>query len=124
MKLKCPHCKSSSIRTLNYGRKLGGTIGTIAGAASNVTALIGGAKTGLFLGAIVGGLQTGSLANAFIRALQGGIAGCAIGITLGNMIDNDILSNHQYLSCKHRFSIHKTHHLSFPPEHSPYDIEQ
>lgn len=119
MKLKCPRCRSSQIKTLNYGRKIGGFIGAITGVASGVISSLGDTKSNRLLGMYIRMPPTDTLVNALLRGLQAGIAGCSIGLTLGNMIDSEILSNYKCLSCKHRFTINKINASHFSTQHYP-----
>lgn len=119
MKLKCPRCRSSQIKALNYGRKMGGIIGAITGVASGVVSSFADTTTHRLLGIYIRMPPTDTLVNALLRGLQAGVTGCSIGVTLGNMIDTEILSNHKCLSCKHRFTINKIYASPFHTQQHP-----
>lgn len=105
--LRCPHCRSSRIDTRNRARKAGSTIGSVAGATGAMTAALAGAETGAVVGSIAGPIGTifGGLAGAVIAGLVGSAAGCAAGSAVGAAIDENVLDNHQCLSCGHTFSV-------------------
>jgi hypothetical protein len=65
LKMKCPHCGSSSTQKRNLGRKMGGSIGAIAGGMAGIT---GGAESAA-LGAAAGSLIPG------VGTLAGGVIG-------------------------------------------------
>lgn len=103
--LRCPHCQSTRVDTLNVGRKAGGTIGSVAGATSCVAMALSGAETGATVGAIGGpfGSIFGGIAGAVIAGLLGSAAGSAAGSAVGAAIDDNILDNYRCLSCDHAF---------------------
>ena len=103
--LRCPHCQSARIDTLNVGRKAGSTIGSVAGATSCVAMALSGAETGATVGAIGGpvGSIFGGIAGAVIAGLLGSAAGSAAGPAVGAVIDDNILDNYRCLSCGHTF---------------------
>lgn len=103
--LRCPHCQSARVDTLNVGRKAGSTIGSVAGATSCVAMALSGAETGVTVGAIGGpvGSIFGGIAGAVIAGLLGSAAGSAAGSALGAAIDDNILDNYRCLSCGHAF---------------------
>ncbi|EOH6075561.1 hypothetical protein ACMAVI_004026 [Burkholderia cenocepacia] len=103
---RCPHCNSSRIDALNVGRKAGSTIGSVAGATSGMAMAFSGAEAGAAVGAIGGPLGSvfGGLAGAVIAGLLGSAAGCAAGSAVGAAIDENVLDNHQCMSCGHTFS--------------------
>ncbi|MFL9867277.1 hypothetical protein PQR67_24135 [Paraburkholderia fungorum] len=104
--LRCPRCLSSRIDTRNRARKAGSTIGSVAGATGGMAAAFAGAETGAVVGSIAGPVGTvfGGLAGAVIAGLLGSAAGCAAGSAVGGAIDDNVLDNHQCLSCGHTFS--------------------
>ena len=104
--LLCPRCGSPGIISHNYARKVGGAIGTVAGASGGFVAATAGAETGAAVGLIAGppGALVGGVSGAIIGALLGGAAGCATGAMLGTAIDNNILDNHECKHCGHTFS--------------------
>ena len=104
--ISCPCCKSRRLKKLNYGKRTGGTIGTIAGAIAGRTSLIGGAELGATVGLMSGpfGIVIGGFAGALMGVLVGGATGCTVGSKLGTVIDDRILDNFQCLDCKYTFS--------------------
>ena len=99
---QCPLCASVRITSLNTGRKAGGAIGTLAGAAIGLPRVMTGAATGSRVGASFGllagpaGIATGSLI--------GGASGCITGTALGELLDQNVLDNYRCLDCRHSFS--------------------
>lgn len=102
----CPRCQSENVITINIGRKTGGTLGALAGAASSIPRITAGASSGAYLGAIAGppGIVAGSLTGAVLSGLVGGTAGCIAGTRLGEMLDRKIFDNYRCLSCELQFS--------------------
>lgn len=103
--LRCPHCQSARVDTLNVGRRAGSTIGSVAGATGAVAMALSGAETGAAVGAIGGpvGSIFGGIAGAVIAGLLGSAAGSAAGSAVGAAIDDNILDNYRCLSCDHTF---------------------
>lgn len=104
----CPKCNSNKIEARHAARRIGGTIGTAAGASSAFLATIAGAETGATFGAIIAGPPgaiLGTLAGAILAAIAGGTIGAAAGIALGNQIDAKILRNCFCHDCQHAFSL-------------------
>lgn len=103
--LRCPHCQSARVDTLNVGRKAGSTIGSVAGATSCVAMALSGAETGATVGAIGGpfGSIFGGIAGAVVAGLLGSAAGSAAGSAVGAAIDDNILDNYRCLSCGYTF---------------------
>lgn len=95
----CPKCGSKLTRALQWGRKFGCILGAVAGAA-------GGAAAGC-IGAPrlpVPSLRWVSLiSSAVIGGISGGTAGCKSGASLGDLLDERILPNHQCQDCSKRF---------------------
>ncbi len=104
--LVCPLCKSDRIETGHVATKLGGTIGTIAGAGVSIASSISGARAGAAVGAIGGplGIAVGGVAGAILAALASGAAGCTTGIALGQIVDRTVLDNHQCCDCGATFT--------------------
>ena len=119
MSLQCPQCQSEQVVTLNYARRTGGAIGTLAGGYGGYSAAFSGARLGsaaasMILGApggVIGGVA-GAIIGGFVGALAGGTAG----IALGEAIDNKILDNYRCLNCAFTFS------LSDDPPQSPFEL--
>ncbi len=97
----CPRCHSTAVAPLNFARKAGGTVGTVAGAVGGFAAASAGAETGAVVGAAFGpaGILIGGLTGAVLGSLVGGVAGGTAGITLGHVIDENILDNFRCLHC-------------------------
>lgn len=106
MHICCPYCRSPNVITHDYGRKVGGAIGTAAGAASVIPRTIIAVETGLFASAIAGppGFIVGTMAGYVLSGLIGGYVGNAAGTALGEVIDENILDNYRCLSCDRKFS--------------------
>lgn len=107
---ECPQCQSLHIKSLHYGRKIGGVIGLIAGIASGVVAVFSGDTVEDIFSMVASrtGVQIGSISAALLAAIREGTAGCVLGVMLGDMIDNEMLNNHKCLSCGCRFSMEKS----------------
>lgn len=103
--VRCPHCDSTRVDTLDVGRRTGSTIGGVAGATGAVAMTLSGAETGAAVGAIGGpvGSIVGGLAGALIAGLIGSSMGSAAGSALGAAIDENILDNYRCRSCGHVF---------------------
>ena len=94
MDFECPQCQSLNIKSLHYGRKIGGAIGMIAGIVCGILSVCGKAKVKIIFG----------ISAALLEAIREGTAGCTIGIMLGDIVDNVMLDNYKCLSCGHYFS--------------------
>lgn len=110
MNICCPHCHSLKIISHNYGKKVGGAIGTAAGVASVVPRTVIAVEAGIMGSALLGppGLVVGSLAGFILSGLIGGYVGNAAGTALGEVIDENILDNYECLSCNKKFN--QPHH--------------
>ena len=106
LRLCCPKCQSTQIDSKNLARKSGSAIGTMAGGISGVAGVMNGAEIGTMLGWVVGpgGAVLGTLAGALFGGLIAAAAGCALGASLGEVIDDKLLNNYRCLSCQHSFS--------------------
>lgn len=106
MHIHCPYCQSSKVITLDYGRKVGGTVGTIAGAATALPRTLIAVEAGLIASTIAGppGFVVGTLAGYVLSGLVGGYIGNATGTALGEVIDDNILDNYRCLGCHRKFS--------------------
>lgn len=106
MHLRCPYCQSPKVITHDYARKVGGAVGTAAGAASAIPRTIIAVETGLFASTIAGppGFMVGTLAGYVLGSLIGGYVGNAAGTALGEVIDDNILDNYRCLGCDRKFS--------------------
>ncbi|WP_321574680.1 hypothetical protein [Burkholderia sp. BE17] len=103
--LRCPHCGSSHIDTLNVGRRAGSAIGSVAGATSGFAMALSGAEAGAAVGAIGGpvGAVFGGLAGAVVAGLLGSAAGSVAGSAVGGVLDDNVLDNYRCQSCGHCF---------------------
>ncbi len=110
----CPRCHSIAVVPLNFARKAGGTVGTVAGAVGGFAAASAGAETGAVAGAAFGpvGVVVGGLAGAVVGSLVGGFAGGTAGITLGHVIDENVLDNFRCTHCEFVFG--KRHDMAAP----------
>ena len=111
MKLRCPHCYSFDFHRPHHARKVGATIGIIAGSSSGLIGAATGAEIGAPLGMEIGlvlgppGAAVGGVAGAILGALIGGFTGCLAGARLGDSIDENILLPYVCQSCRRRFSV-------------------
>lgn len=101
----CPRCQSRHIETLGYGRRICGTVGTVAGAASGAAGAMGGAEMGAAVGLLAGplGALLGGVAGALIGGLAGAAVGGVAGSQLGRVVDENILDNYRCYSCGYTF---------------------
>ncbi len=107
MHLNCPSCDSSHIQRLDRGKKAGGTIGFVGGAASGAVGAMNGARLGGTVGSALGpvGMGIGTIAGAILGGLMGGSAGGVAGAKLGSVIDERVLGNYRCRDCGQSFSI-------------------
>ena len=103
----CQKCGSSRISIKNYGQKVMGTVGVIAGAAAGVTSAMSGAEAGGVVGAVAGpvGAVVGGVFGAILGGMIGGGVGGMAGAKLGMVVDEIILDNYVCLACTHTFSL-------------------
>lgn len=106
MNLNCPKCHSTRIGAKNFGRKTGGVIGTVAGAASGMSDIVRRSPADWAKApfALPPAAPFSTIASAILGGLFGGAAGCAVGATLGEAVDEHILDNWQCLACGYTFS--------------------
>lgn len=97
----CPKCQSTHIESRNLGRKAGSALGVFVGFAGTV-AIVGAMES------LPGGANIRRFATVLMKAMVGGTSGCAVGAALGEVIDENVLTNHRCLHCGHCFSFH--HH--------------
>lgn len=102
----CPRCKGDRIHAKNNARRIGGSVGTVSGAAAGMTGAAAGAETGAAIGMLAGpaGAVLGGVAGAIFGGLFGAAAGGAVGAKAGEVIDSNVLDNFVCLSCGHEFS--------------------
>lgn len=121
----CPECQSLRIEIRNHGRRIGGAIGTAAGATSAFVMALSGGEAGAVVDLIAGSI--GSACGAIIAGLVGGAAGCATGVVFGEVLDSNVLDNYRCRTCGHAFSNRLTR-FSIRPDwpkrstHSPSQI--
>lgn len=104
---RCPQCGAAQIEQRYRARRIGGTIGTIAGAIGGACRVMGGYELGLAIGTSAfgpPGAVLGALSGAVISALMGGTTGWTIGTKLGAALDTSVLDNYRCRSCQHTFS--------------------
>lgn len=104
---RCPQCGATRIEQRHRARRIGGTIGTIAGAIGGACRTLAGYEIGLVVGAATfgpPGAALGAISGAVISALMGGTTGWTIGTKLGAALDTSVLDNYRCLSCQHTFS--------------------
>jgi hypothetical protein len=97
----CPHCHSKDVRAKNLARRVGGTVGALAGAASGVSGILGAARLGLVIGAPAGPVAAvlTAIASATLRGIVGATIGCEVGTVLGGLIDKYVLENDACSNC-------------------------
>lgn len=103
----CPRCNSHNVEQLGYGRRVGGTIGTVAGATGGVMTALLAARNGAAVGAVAGpvGAVAGGMVGALLAGLTGATVGGIAGSALGEVVDQNIIANHHCLHCDHTFSV-------------------
>ncbi|MDR0779258.1 MAG: hypothetical protein LBF16_00975 [Pseudomonadales bacterium] len=88
----CPNCQSTNITARNYARKVAGVIGATGSAAALLgSAILPGGSSVAFLGRSA-------------KVLLGILAGCATGVAVGKVIDDNMLANLKCRACGHTFS--------------------
>lgn len=96
---KCPRCNSTLNRPLQWGRKFGCILGAVAGAA-------GGAAAGCLTAPRLPARSlhwVSLISSAVIGSISGGTTGCRSGASLGDLLDERVLPNHQCQDCAKRF---------------------
>lgn len=103
----CPRCNSHNVEELGYGRRVGGAIGTVAGATGGAMTALLGARTGAAVGAVAGpvGAVAGGLVGALLAGLTGATVGGIAGSALGDVVDSNVLANIHCLNCDHTYSV-------------------
>jgi hypothetical protein len=103
----CPRCNSYNVEELGYGRRVGGAIGTVAGATGGAMTALLGARTGAAVGAVAGpvGAVAGGVVGALLAGLTGATVGGIAGSALGDVVDRNVLDDHHCLNCDHTFSV-------------------
>jgi len=100
--LTCPRCGSEQTQILQRGKRVGSVIGTLAGVASGIAA--GCLRAPVFPYPPLRWM--GLVSSAVIGGITGGTAGCASGASLGDMLDERVLSNRRCMGCHKRFTHH------------------
>lgn len=103
----CPSCNSHNVEQLGNGRRVGGAVGTVAGATGGVMTALLGARNGAAVGAVAGpvGAVAGGMVGALLAGLTGATVGGIAGSALGDVVDHNILANLHCLHCDHTFSV-------------------
>lgn len=96
----CPNCHHEDGRNRNLARRIGGTVGGVAGAACGVSGILSAARLGMIVGAVAGpaGSVVTAVAAATLRGIVGGTIGCEVGTALGGLLDKHVLQND---ACRH-----------------------
>lgn len=104
--LLCPRCQSERIETRSYGKKIGGTVGAVAGIGSGMALILSGADIRAAIGSVADPADTmaSGLAGGVLAVLMSGSAGCAAGAAFGNVIDENVLDKYRCVECGHAFS--------------------
>ena len=96
MYLQCPKCQSSQIGSINQGRKVAASIGSVAGGAE------GAIKAMQTIRQLVP--ANAPISTMILAGCVGAVAGGIIGSKLGEFVDDNILDNYQCLRCGYTFS--------------------
>lgn len=101
----CPACHSDQIQHCHYGKRAGGTIGTVAGAFSGASGATAGALEGARIGATVMRFAgpTATASGAVLGAISGGLIGCVAGLKLGEVVDQELLCRYRCTQCGKHF---------------------
>tara|TARA_B100001059_G_scaffold229851_3_gene263097 strand:- start:10581 stop:11141 length:561 start_codon:yes stop_codon:yes gene_type:complete len=101
----CPACHSDQIQHCHYGKRVGGTIGTVAGAFSGASGATAGALEGARIGATVMRFAgpTATASGAVLGAISGGLIGCVAGLKLGEVVDQELLCRYRCTQCGKHF---------------------
>ena len=102
----CPLCGSLQVVQRCWGRKTGGFVGSLAGAAGGFAGSLRGAQIGGIAGSLLGpaGISIGGLAGAVLGGLVGSSIGCEVGSAVGETIDAHVLNDFKCQECGHSFS--------------------
>lgn len=102
----CPLCGSLQVVQRCWGRKTGGFVGSLAGAAGGFAGSLRGAQIGGITGALLGpaGISIGGLAGAVLGGLVGSSIGCEVGSAVGETIDAHVLNDFKCQECGHSFA--------------------
>lgn len=106
MTIRCPECLSHAVEPRHLGRKVGATVGTVAGVAKGATdALIGkDVDATLFKLASRAGVSLGTLAGAILAGLASGATDGAAGARAGHILDEHVLRGFRCRTCGAHFS--------------------
>ena len=85
----CPKCQSKKVEKLNYGKRVGATIGGLGGAAGGAATAMGGAVAGGKAGAATFGFMAGPAGAASVA---------------GRAVDEHILDNYRCFACGYKFN--------------------
>ena len=96
MTLQCPRCHSSQIGSINQGRKVASTIGSVTGGAESAI------KAMQTIRQLVP--ANAPISSMILAGCVGAVAGGIIGSKLGEFVDDNILDNYQCLHCGYTFS--------------------
>ena len=116
----CPKCTSPRILVRNRGKKVGSTLGTVAGALGTAVGILRSIDldtTGDTLDTTWLVLATAT--GVILSGLMGGSTGGAVGAKLGEVVDNNVLDNYQCLSCGQCYSQPNTS----PPDQAYPDFD-
>ncbi|AYQ26567.1 MULTISPECIES: hypothetical protein [unclassified Polaromonas] len=122
MALICPSCHKEDVTHKNLARKIGCTIGALAGAASGVSGILSAARLGLVVGTPAGpaaALLT-AIASATLRGIAGATAGGGLGHALGSMLDKHVLQSDSCPHCGFSYVSEEAEPMSFRQQPWPH----
>lgn len=106
MAVLCPSCGSQFIVTKNNGKKIGASVGLIAGGITGISRATSCTVTGIRISSIAG--PTGSAICGVGGAIIGGLLGAAsvgsAGAKIGEQFDDNVLDNYECQHCSHTFA--------------------
>lgn len=93
----CPFCGSCKVSRRCWGRKAGGLIGSIAGAAGGFAGCLRSIQTGSMSG----------VAGTILGCLAGSAIGCEVGAAVGETIDSHVLNDFKCEDCLRSFPVYR-----------------
>lgn len=120
----CPSCHKPIVPRQHQARRIGGTIGALAGAASGVSGILSAARIGMEVGALAGpvGSVVTAVAAATLRGILGATLGCEIGTVLGGLLDKHVLQSGSCPHCGFDFNSQESSPMSFGQQPWPHTM--
>lgn len=105
--MECQFCGSSRVTTRQWGKRLGCTVGGVAGALSGASAALSCGEIGACAGVLAGpaGMAIGGVAGVLLGGLAGAAVGCMAGEESGSVFDGRVFHDHQCEECGHSFTL-------------------